>query len=205
MIKNNLLSGLHFADGVNPFVKAFIFSEGLFWSSANLVLPLFVLFASTQISNTNIQIATFALSSHFIVRVVTELFSSNYLSKLGEYRKITIIIAGITLLSISYAGFSFTNTVPSLFLFGGLAGLGWGIITPLKLSLFSTHLDKNKETLEWSWTDAINLTLIACATALGGFITNNFGFAPLFVLASIINTAAIIPFLFYIKKIKLAR
>ncbi len=79
-----------------------------------------------------------------------------------------------------------------------IAGIGLGLATPAKSSLFSVHLDKNKESTEWSLADGAQFTCIALATALGGFIANSFGFEALFIIAAVINLIATIPYLLYV-------
>ena len=66
---------------------------------------------------------------------------------------------------------------------GGLvvAGAGLGIASPAKNSLFSIHLDKNKEAIEMGVTDAVVLVCMALAGALGGFIAITYGFKILFI------------------------
>jgi MFS family permease len=100
-------------------------------------------------------------------------------------------------MSIAYVGFAFSHSILWLFLFYILIGIGFGVASPAKYSLFTEHLDKDKATTEWSLYDAITLIGIASATALGGFIASLYGFTFLFVLASIVNLLGIVPYLFY--------
>ena len=103
-------------------------------------------------------------------------------------------------MSIAYIGFAFSHNIPFLFFFYILIGIGFGVASPAKYSLFTNHIDKEKTSTEWSMYDAINLIGIASATALGGFIASIYGFAFLFILASIVNILAIVPYLTIAKK-----
>ncbi len=197
MIKDILNGHFRFADSINPFVKSFIISESFFWTSWSLFTPIFAIFVTSKISGGNIQVAASTFSIYFVARIISEILTSKISSKLGIREKISLVVLGISLVSISYIGFAFTTTVFPLYIFWIICGWGFGIATPPKLSLFSTHLDKSKETVEWGATDSINLTLMALSTLLGGFIANQYGFKPLFLLASIINIFAIIPFIIY--------
>jgi len=105
----------------------------------------------------------------------------------------------MVLLSIAYIGFSFSHSIVQLFFFYVITGVAIGIATPAKNSLFSAHLDHDKEPTEWSLYDAVTLMGIALATALGGFIASAYGFQPLFLLAALINILGIIPYLIYIE------
>jgi predicted MFS family arabinose efflux permease len=77
--------------------------------------------------------------------------------------------------------------------------MGLGIASPIKNSLFATHLDKNKETTEWGIYDAVTFVGMASTAALGGFIASSYGFNFLFVIAAIVNFIGILPYLLYIR------
>ena len=126
---------------MNAVVKAFIISEIFLWSSWNAITPIFAIFAANKIPGGNTEIAASSFSAYLIVRVIFELISGKYLSRSTEARKFTISILGIILISLGYLGFAITNTVTSLFFFYGLIGMGLGIASPAKNSLFSMHLD----------------------------------------------------------------
>lgn len=184
---------------VNPVVKAFIISEAFLWSAYNFVIPIFAVFVLNDIRGGNVQIAASAYSFFLIVRVIFELITCKYLGKSNEFNKFTTTIAGILLISLGYLGFSFSDGIISLFIFFGIVGMGLGIASPIKNSLFATHLDKNKETTEWGIYDAVTFIGMASTAALGGFIASQYGFNFLFVIAAIVNFIGIIPYLLYIR------
>ena len=106
-------------------------------------------------------------------------------------------ILGLLIVSLSYLGFSVSTTVSSLFFFYSLAGAGFGIASPAKNSLFSEHLNRNKEAEEWSLYDALSLLSMAAATALGGFIAKDYGFRTLFYVSTFISIMGVFPYLLY--------
>lgn len=184
---------------VNPVVKAFIISEGFLWSAYNFVIPIFAVFVLNNIRGGNVQTAASAYSFLLVVRVVFELITCRYFAKSKEFNKFITTIAGILLISLGYLGFAFSHSIISLFIFFGIVGMGLGIASPVKNSLFSTHLDKNKETTEWGLYDAVTFIGMASTAALGGFIASSYGFNFLFILAAIVNFIGIVPYLLYIR------
>ncbi|MCL4354069.1 MFS transporter [Patescibacteria group bacterium] len=182
---------------VNPLVKSFIISETFVWSAWNFFAPIFAIFVATDIKGGNIQFAAFAFSFHLIVRVLAELASCKYLPEKKDHSKIKIAVFGLVLTSIAYIGFAFSKTVLPVLFFYSLVGAGIGIATPAKNSLFSTHLDKNKEPAEWGIYDAAVFIGMAFATALGGLVASQYGFQVLFLMASLMNIISIIPYLLY--------
>jgi MFS family permease len=182
---------------LSNIVEAFIISETFLWSAWNFVTPIFAIFVVNSIKGGNIQIAASAYSVCLIARVVFEIISGKYLKNKSDRNKLSLAILGMILMSIAYVGFAFSHSILWLFLFYILIGIGFGVASPAKYSLFTEHLDKDKATTEWSLYDAITLIGIASATALGGFIASLYGFTFLFVLASIVNLLGIVPYLFY--------
>lgn len=182
---------------INPIVKAFIAAETLLWSSWNLVIPIFAIFAATQIEGGSIEVAASTYSTYLIVRVLAELGSGKILLNGTDHRLFIYTIAGALCISIGYFGFSITTTVWPLYFLYGVIGFGLGISTPAKNTLFSTHLDKKKESLEWGITDAITFSGMAITAAIGGVIAQNFGFEILFIFAGSLNLISVIPYFFY--------
>jgi MFS family permease len=182
---------------MNGVVKAFIISEILLWSSWNAIIPIFAIFAATKIPGGNTEIAAGSFSTYLIVRVIFELISGRYLSKSSEMKKFVMSILGIIFISIGYLGFAMARDVFSLFLFYGVIGIGLGIASPAKNSLFSSHLDKDREVTEWSIYDGFVYMGMAMATIIGGFIANGYGFAFLFYVVAVTNLLSIIPYLLY--------
>ncbi|MBI2613878.1 MAG: MFS transporter [Candidatus Levybacteria bacterium] len=185
---------------MNGVVKAFIISEIFLWSSWNAIIPIFAIFAATKIPGGSTEIAASSFSCYLIVRVIFELISGRYLSKSKEMKKFIISIAGIILISIGYLGFAMTTSVTSIFIFYSVIGMGLGIATPAKNSLFSMHLDKNKEVTEWSIYDGFVFMGMAMSATIGGFVASSYGFTFLFYLAATTNLLSIIPYLLYAKR-----
>jgi MFS family permease len=184
---------------LNRVVEAFIVSETFFWAAWNFITPIFAIFVINDIKGGNIQIAASAFSFYLITRVIFEIIAGRYSTGKSDLNKLQMTILGMLLLSIAYIGFAFSHSVTQLFFFYVITGIAIGTVTPAKNSLFSEHLDHDREPTEWGLYDAITLLGIALATALGGFIASAYGFQPLFLLAALINILGIIPYLLYIK------
>lgn len=188
---------------MNSVVKAFIISEIFLWSSWNAIIPIFAIFAASKIPGGNTEVAAASFSTYLISRVLFELISGRYLSKSNDTQKFIISIVGIILMSVGYMGFALTKNVSSLFIFYGVIGMGLGIASPAKNSLFSSHLDKDKEVTEWSIYDGFVFMGMAMAATIGGFVANRYGFTFLFYLVAITNLLSIIPYILYAKRRKI--
>lgn len=185
---------------MNPIVKAYIVSEAFVWSAWNFITPIAAIFVVNNVAGGSIQAAAFGYSVYLVSRVIFELIIGRFLIGASDKKKFTYTVVGLFILTIAYLGFAFTSILIMLYIFYFLLGLGIGIAAPAKNSLFSIHLDKNKEATEWSLTDAATFLSDALAIIIGGFIATSFGFKPLFILASCINFIGIVPYLLSINK-----
>lgn len=183
---------------VNPIVKAYIVSEALLWSGWDFVIPLFSVFVVNNIVGGSIQTAAAGYSTYLITRVIVEITSGRFLQKTNDRKKLIVALVGMSFLSVAYLGFAFSTQVATIFIFYAVLGIGLGIAAPAKNSLFAIHLDKNKEATEWSVMDAVCFICMALATALAGFIAVSYGFTFLFILASVVNLLAMIPYTLYL-------
>lgn len=181
----------------NPVVKAFITSEILIWSAWNFITPIFAIFAATKIPGGSVEIAASSYSAHLIARVFAELAIGKYLSKVSDRKKFLISAFGISIISVSFLGFAFVDNIILVYVYYAISGVGIGIATPAKNSLFAMHLDKNKEAAEWGIYDAATFTGTALASTAGGFIAQKYGFQFLFFIATCINLLGVIPYLLF--------
>ncbi|MDQ3099117.1 MAG: hypothetical protein M3Q44_05215 [bacterium] len=198
MIKEIFLgrSPSHFK--MDPVVKVFILSEMMLWSAWNGIIPIFALFAISLKGGT-IETAAFGYSIYLMSRVVFELISGRLLLNAGDLKKFVFSIFGISIVSIAYLGFAFSTTAEMVYLFYSFAGLGLGIASPAKNSLFAMHLDPHKEAFEWSVQDALAFFCMAMAAFAGGLVAKQFGFVTLFLLAAALNLTSVLPYVLYLQ------
>ncbi len=180
-------------------VRAFITSELFLWSAWDTVIPFLSLFLIKNIPGANLQTAAFGYSIYLITRVIFELISGKDLAHSSDKKKIYAAIFGLILTSIACFGFAFINVLPLVFISYIFAGIGIGVASPAKNSLFSTHLDPKKAPAEWSIYDAVVFICIALATSLGGFIATVYGFEVFFVIAALWVLIGTVPYLLYIR------
>lgn len=183
----------------NHVIKSYIVSESLLWSAYSLIIPIFAIFVVNNIENGSIELAAMGFSTYLVTRVIFELLSGQYLGKSSDKKKFLITVTGFVCMSLAYIGFAISETIPEIFFFYAIAGLGIGIASPAKNALFSIHLDKNKESTEWGVTEASVFICMAIATTTGGLLAQRYGFDLLFYIAATVNLLAIFPYLKYIK------
>lgn len=193
------LKQIYFQQQVDPFVKAFLVSDALLYSALNIVTVFFAVYASTRVSGGSIGAATWSLSLGYGVRIVTELSSGKTISRQTEANKTLIIIAGMILIGLAYAGLGLSPNAAWLYVWWALGGLGWGLALPTKLAVVSGRVNPEQSTQEWGLNDAANMSLIAVTTAICGFAVTRIGIQPLLITAAGINVAAAVPYLVFMR------
>lgn len=199
MLKEHFIGRLpsHFV--MNPIVKAFVISESFLWSAWHLGFPIFSIFVVRSVTGGTIETAATAYSIHLITRVAFELISARQLlTHSTDKKRLIITVLGATCMTLAYIGLAFSKDITTVFFFFALAGAGIGFASPAKNSLFSIHLDKNKEATEWSIADSVTVACMALAAALGGFIATSYGFKALYLTAAVINILATLPYLLFL-------
>lgn len=187
---------------INPIARVFMVSESFFWSGWSILVPLISVFALAQISQATVQNISFAYSAYLLLRVAGSILCGMALNKMPIRRKIRTIICGIILINVAYLGFVGITSVMGMYLLYAMAGFFTGLISPLRATLFSTNLDKKRETTEWGLLDAIVLTTIAIAAGISGYLVTNYGYKSVFLFSSLLNSVSVIPYLFLLRRKK---
>lgn len=195
----------YFETHVSPFVRAFITSDALLYSSLNLVNILFVVYVTANVPGGTVQSATAALAIGFIARVIVDLSLGKTSSKLSEPDKLRLIMLGMAAISMSYVGFALSHNIFMLGFLWVINGAGWAIGHPAKLALVAKHINHGQASQEWGLTDALNMTLIVISMMLGGWMVEQFSYTALFAFAALINTGGILPYALYYRKARMAK
>lgn len=177
-------------------IRSYIISESLIWSAWNAVFPIMAIFITTMVHDGTIESAGIAYSIHLVFRVIFELLVSKLLHNATDRKKFAISVIGLTLMSIAYSGFVFSSSIWLVFGLYALLGMGIGIASPAKNSLFAMHLSKTKSAGQWASYDAITFLCTAIASAVGGMFATKFGFDALFAVVAILNFLGIIPYIY---------
>ncbi len=187
----------YFSSQVQPFIRAFIISDGMLYSALNLINILFVLYVTTTVPGGTVSSATAIIAVGLAARIIVELAIGKMNSRLAERQQLLFIMAGLAAISVSYAGFALTHSALGLALLWVLNGVGWAIGHPTKLALVAKYINHEQASQEWGVTDALNISLVIAIMFAGAYVVDKYSFAVLFALAATINTLGIVPFAWY--------
>jgi MFS family permease len=108
-------------------------------------------------------------------------------------------VFGILLMAVCYFFFTRIDSIWQLYVLQGFLGLSVAISFPGWSSIFTRHIDKQKEALEWSLYDVVTGVGMALTAGLGALMVEKYGFDIIFYLISVFAVLGTI-LLFSIRK-----
>jgi len=133
----------------------------------------------------SIEAAGIAVAIGLLVKAVLEMPVGMYIDKSpSEKDDLYSIILGSFIMGAAILMYSFITDVWQMYLLQALMGAGAAISYPGWSSMFTKHIDKNREAFEWSLYDVFLGIGMAGAAAIGGFVANQYGFNMIFYIAA---------------------
>lgn len=167
---------------VNRVVRLLTFSDLLVLSGLGLASPVFAVFLTDQIRGGNLETVGFALTIYLLVKSLLQIPVAEYIDhKKGEGDDWKLMFWGSLLIAFSQFFYLFARLPLHIYLIQILVGIGGALSYPSWLAIFTRHIDKNEEGLEWSIYYTLTDIGGAVTAAVGGIIAQNLGFAPLFL------------------------
>ena len=168
---------------INPLIRALIFSDFLVISAFAIYGPIFAIFISQQIEGGS---AGLAASFYWITRSIFQLPISHLLDKKNaEKNNFWALTAGSLIFSAVPFMYIFASLPWHVFLLQGIYGFADCLAAPTYLSIFSHHLDKKKENIEWGVRSVSIGIGTSLAAVLGGYVADKHGFDTVFLLTGI--------------------
>ena len=111
---------------------------------------------------------------------IASLFSGYFLDKIKE--KEFVLIAGYLLIGLGFYLYLWTDTLWKLLLVQILIGISDAVVSPAFDVIYSQHLDKGQEGIEWASWESLSYFVEAIGAVIGGGIVAIFGFEALFII-----------------------
>jgi MFS family permease len=184
LYKNTVRGILNFK--ISFVIKILILSDFLILSSINLVSPIFAIFITDKINGATIATAGIAVMIFLIVKSVFEVPIAILIDKTkSEKDDFYTAIFGILLMAVCYFFFTRIDSIWQLYVLQGFLGLSVAISFPGWSSIFTRHIDKQKEALEWSLYDVVTGVGMALTAGIGALMVEKYGFDIIFYIISI--------------------
>jgi len=175
-------------------------SEGLF-------APLFAIFITENIIHASLTVVGLEVAFYSIAKSILQIPLARYLDlKKGERDEFFVIAIGALIGVLYPISLIFIREIYQLYAVAVINGLGGACLMAAYYALFSHHIDRNLQGLEWSLFSVAGLTVSAAVGGVsGGILADNYGFPFVFTLASIINLAAFFLLSFLYPRLRRAR
>jgi len=189
---------------INGVIRFLIVSDLVFQGSVGLFGPLFALYISSQITDTDPIIATgIASAIYLIVKSVAQIPEAWIIDKIkGERDDFFILLGGTILAALIPLAYLYIDSALQLYIIQAFYGLVSAATFPPYMAIFTRHIDHGKEGTEWG----VYYTLVDIATAttaaIGGTIASVYGFGTLIwtsVTFSLFGALLLIPIRPYLK------
>jgi MFS family permease len=118
---------------------------------------------------------------YFLAKSLVEIPVGSFIDKnKSEKDDLYTALGGTLLTALCYILYPSISEVWQLYVVQALSGAGAAIAYPGWYTIFTRHVDKNKEGFEWSLYDVLLGLGMAGTAALGAFLINAFGFNAVF-------------------------
>ena len=171
---------------INPVVKIFIIADFFYNSAFASFGPVFAIFITGRIVGGSASVAGFATAVYWIVKSICQLPVARFLDHTdGERDDFWALWAGYFLTGFIPVAYIFATEPIHLYIIQGVYGFLMAWLVPAWYSIFTRHVDKWRISFEWSLESVFSVGLAtAGASALGGYLVDQFGFQILFIGAS---------------------
>lgn len=171
---------------INPVVKIFIIADFFYNSAFASFGPVFAIFITGRISGGSASVAGFATAVYWIVKSIAQLPVARFLDRTdGERDDFWALWLGYLLTGFIPLAYIFATEPVHLYIIQGVYGFLMAWLVPAWYSIFTRHVDKWRISFEWSLESVFSVGLAtAAASALGGYLVDQFGFQVLFIGAS---------------------
>ncbi len=171
---------------INHVIRTLVLSDFFINAGFAVFAPVFAIYVTKQIDGGSLHVVGFAASIFQIFKSGLQIPIAKYLDKNhGEYDDYYSMVLGTSLVAAVPFLYLFASTSLHIYMIQAVYGIGAAFAIPPWYAIFSRHLDKMRENIEWSM-DSIAIGIAAAsASALGGLFAENFGFNFVFIVGGI--------------------
>ena len=173
---------------ISHTIKTLITSDFLINSGFSVFGPVFAIFVTGQINGGTVETVGFAAAITQIIKSVLQVPVARYLDRNhGEYDDFYSMVTGTLLVSTVPFLYLAASTPAHLYIIQGIYGVGLALAVPPWYAIFTRHIDKMKENIEWSMESVAIGVSGAGAAALSGVMVTQFGFRSVFIIGGIFS------------------
>ncbi len=173
---------------ISHVIRTLVLSDFLFNSGFSFFAPIFAIFVTKQIQGGSVEVVGFAAAITQIFKVGLQIPVARFLDKNhGEYDDFYSLVIGSLISSAVPFLYIFASTAMHVYIIQAIYGIGLAMAVPPWFAIFTRHIDKMQENIEWSF-ESVSIGISgASAAAIGGIIAHKAGFATVFLVGGILS------------------
>jgi len=189
---------------VNSIIRLMITSDFFLNLGWGLIGPIFAIFIVQRItiegSMEAARVAGLSALCYWLTRSMLQIPIGKYLDKNhGEKDDFWFMVIGTSIAGFIPIGYLFSFLPWHIYFLQIIYAIGMSMVIPSWLAIFTRHIDKGKEALEWGMESTFLGAGAGIAGGIGGIVASNFGFNIVFIFVSIFTFLSV-ALLFFIKK-----
>ncbi len=169
---------------MNRVIKLLLLTSIFTDTGFGFVEPILAIFINEKVVGGSILTAGIASSIYLVTKSVIQLPFSRYVD--GHDNKVFWLKIGTCLSAVVPFIYIFANNIYFLYLAQFVYGISSALAYPTWLALWSLHLDKKRESFEWSLYSTTTGVGTAITAAVGGAIAQFVGFRASFVVVGVL-------------------
>ena len=172
---------------ISHTVKTLIESDFLINAGFSVFAPVFAVFVTRQIVNGTIEVVGFAAAIAQVVKAILQIPVARWLDRNhGEYDDFYSMVTGSCIVALTPFLYLFATQAWHVYVIQGLFGVGTALAVPPWYAIFTRHIDKMRENVEWSLESVAIGIGGGGAAALSGIVVAQFGFRAAFLLGGLL-------------------
>lgn len=172
---------------INKTVKLLILSDIFVITGFGLIDPIMAVFINDNIAGGTIFTAGLASTVFMITKSSIQLPFSKHVDSHSDKNDLKWLITGTMIIATVPIIYILSTSIYHIYIAQMIHGIGSGLAFPTWLGLWSTHLDKNKESFEWSLYSTSVTIGTSLSAAIGAAIAEYFGFRFTFIFVGIMS------------------
>lgn len=184
----------------NKLIIKLIFSDFFLHGGWSIILPIFAIFLTENISGGSVETVGVAVAIFWIVKSTVQPFFAHHMDMVrGEDDDLSYLHKGMVIATLVPLFYIFTTSIWHVFLLETIRGVAMAMVIPAWYGMFTRHIDKDWEAYTWSLQSTAIGFIYGVAALIGGVMAAAIGFKAIFFVIFLLNAVGTVA-LFYVKK-----
>lgn len=172
---------------INPIIFYLLVADIFVVSGFGLIDPILAIFVKDNLIGGTVFTAGLASTIYLISKSLTQLPFSKHVDTHDDQDDLKWLIRGTLLVFVAPLIYIFSTHIYHIYIAQLIHGIGSGLAYSTWLGLWSTHLDKKRESFEWCLYSTTVGVGTALAAVVGAALAEFVGFRLTFILVAVLS------------------